>query len=138
MLLFQLPALPERALRADDFGLVEFLWGIWSPSWDYPDERIESVKDTFRQGDTVEHALAYYRHLPETMGGDERSGGPDRLRTPALVVGGAEDGCIGPALFEHAGDALAEGRVVVVQDAGHFMHQERPDVVCEEILGFVA
>jgi pimeloyl-ACP methyl ester carboxylesterase len=143
MVFFQLPALPEWALRADDFGLVEFLWGTWSPTWDYPEARIESVKDTFRQGDTVEHALAYYRALRQTMGGDDSDdedagSGGDGIRTPTLVIGGTQDGCIGPELFEHAGEPLAEGRVVRVEDAGHFMHQERPDVVCEEILAFVA
>lgn len=137
MLFFQLPALPEWTLRADDYGLVEFLWGTWSPTWDYPTERIESVKDTFRQDDTVEHALAYYRQLRETMAGGEGDGG-GRIQTPTLVVAGEQDGCIGPELFENAGDAFAgRSRVVTVGGAGHFMHQERPDAVCEEITEFV-
>lgn len=136
MLFFQLPVLPEFALRAEDFGLVEFLWGTWSPTWDYPDERIESVKDTFRQDDTVENALAYYRHLRDSMGGDEGTRGG--FEVPVLVVGGARDGCIGPALFREVEDDFADqGRVVIVDDAGHFVHQERPVVVCEEILSFV-
>ncbi|MFB6172130.1 MAG: alpha/beta fold hydrolase [Haloarculaceae archaeon] len=137
MLFFQLPALPEWALCADDFGLVEFLWGTWSPTWDYPDERIASVKDTFRQGDTVEHALAYYRHLRDSLADDDGAA-PSGFDVPVLVAGGAEDGCIGPALFRDVEPGFATpGRVVVVDDAGHFLHQERPDVVCEEILSFV-
>jgi pimeloyl-ACP methyl ester carboxylesterase len=143
MVFFQLPALPEWTLRADDFGLIEFLWGTWSPGWDYPRERIESVKDTFRQGDTVEHALAYYRALRESMGNgggadEEPDAGPGRIRTPTLLVAGKRDGCIGSELFETADEAFAgRNRVVAVPDAGHFMHQERPDAVCEEILEFV-
>ena len=138
MLFFQLPALPEWALQADDFGLVEFLWGTWSPGWDYPDERIESVKDTFRQNDTVVHALAYYRALRKSMGGEDGPSSGRGFDVPVLVVGGERDGCVGAALFEEIDDDFAEqGRVVVVDDAGHFMHQERPDVVCEEILAFL-
>lgn len=138
MAFFQLPALPEWALRADDFALVEFLWGTWSPSWDYPDDRLEAVKDTLRTGDTVEHALAYYRQLRDAVAaaGDA---GPPRIETPTLVLAGANDGCIGPALFESADDALAgRSRVAVVRGAGHFLHQERPEVVTGEISSFVA
>lgn len=135
MLFFQLPALPEWALRANDFALVEFLWGTWSPNWDYPDERIESVTDTLREDNTVENALAYYRHLRDSMGEGADRGG---FEVPMLVLGGAQDGCIGPALFRDADDAFADrGRVAVVDGAGHFLHQERPDVVCEEILAFL-
>lgn len=137
MLFFQLPAVPEWALRADDFALVEFLWGTWSPTWAYPDDRIEAVRETLRTDDTVSHALAYYRQLRDLVAADD--GGADtEIRTPTLVLAGANDGCIGRALFEDADEALAgRSRVAVVRDAGHFLHQERPDVVHEEIRSFV-
>jgi pimeloyl-ACP methyl ester carboxylesterase len=53
------------------------------------------------------------------------------------VICGENDGCIGPELFEHADEVIEECRVVRVRDAGHFMHQERPDVVGSEVVGFV-
>jgi pimeloyl-ACP methyl ester carboxylesterase len=170
---FQLPGLPERVLRARNFALVDLLWRTWSPSWDYPEERVATVKETFARPGTVEAALAYYRQfgrqvaehvLDDTLeerlpdppapwsdedgspgtgsasdgdagGGDDGSGG---IGVPALVVAGAEDGCIGPELFEGADDAFAgRCRCIEVQGAGHFVHQERPDVVADEILQFV-
>lgn len=143
MWFFQLPGVPERALRWRDFALVDFLWGLWSPDWDYPEARIRDVKETFRAEGTVEAALQYYRDavtlsIPELL-----ADGPPSLedvppiRTPTLVICGENDGCIGPALFEHADEVIEECRVVRVRDAGHFLHQERPDVVTEEILEWV-
>ena len=147
MWFFRLPDVPERALRWRDFALVEFLWGLWSPGWDCPDERIESVKETFRTGDTADHALEYYR---DTVGAQLSSLAGDLLRldppsiddvpsvrTPTLVIAGEDDGCIGPELFEHAGDVIDDTRVVRIQNAGHFMHRECPEVVGEEVVEYV-
>lgn len=144
MWFFRLLDVPERALRWRDFALVEFLWGLWSPGWNYPDEWIEPVKETFRTGDTADRALEYHR---DTVGAQLSSLAGDLLRldppsiddvpsvrTPTLVIAGEDDGCIGPELFEHAGDVVDDARVVRIQNAGHFVHRERPEVVGEEIV----
>jgi pimeloyl-ACP methyl ester carboxylesterase len=143
MWFFQVPGAPERALRWGDFELVEFLWGLWSPGWDYSRSRIESVKATFARGDTVGHALAYYRQI---VGGGLKemvTGGPPSpdegptIEVPALLITGGRDGCIGTALFDEADRAFdAPCRVLRVKDAGHFMHQERPSLVGDEIRRF--
>ena len=147
MWLFQLPDVPERALRWREFALVEFLWGLWSPGWDHPDERIEAVKETFRTDDTADHAVRYYRdtvrpQVSSLVGSLLRRDPPSvedvaPVRTPTLVVAGERDGCIGPEMFEHADEIIEECRVVRVRDAGHFMHQERPDVVGRELVSFL-
>jgi len=143
--LFQLPFAPESYLRRRDFALIEVLWNLWSPGWDYPDERIEAVKETFRTDETVANALAYYRQFVRPMALDLlRSGPPDAddappIETDTLVLAGADDGCIGPDMFETASRVFtADCRVAKIRDAGHFMHQERPDVVGEEIAAFLA
>jgi pimeloyl-ACP methyl ester carboxylesterase len=138
---FQFPGVAERAHRAREFALVDLLWSTWSPTWDYPRERVDEVKETLGTGDTVEHALAYYREMVNA--GVDRvaaaGGPPDRTRfeTPTLVLAGAEDGCIGDELFDRAGEAFETARVVKVRDAGHFLHWDRPEVVADELLGFL-
>lgn len=135
---FQLPELPEHALRAEDFALIEALWGVWGPGT-YPNDHIEEVKETFRTPGTVEAALAYYRQfagqLVQTM---PFGNGGGRIETPGLVIAGEDDGCIGVELFTDADDAFdAPCRTIAVRDAGHFVHREQPDTVTEEILSFV-
>jgi pimeloyl-ACP methyl ester carboxylesterase len=143
--LFQAPDVAERAVRWQDFALLELLWGLWSPSWDYPGERIESVKATFSEGETVENALAYYRQFVGpaarrvvSSGRLPSFDGRRRIEVPTLVLAGEEDGAIGPGLFDRADEAFdARCRVVRVNGAGHFLHQERPDVVGEEVVSFL-
>ena len=142
--LFQAPDVAERAVRWQDFALLEFLWGLWSPSWDYPGERIESVKATFSEGETVENALAYYRQFVgpavRRVVSSGRLPSADRRRrieVPTLILAGNEDGAVGSDLFERADEAFdARCRVVRVDGAGHFLHQERPEVVGEEVVSF--
>ena len=138
MTFFQIPGLAEETLRRDDFALVERLWDMWSPAWDYSDERIEEVKETFRADDTVEAALLYYRALFE----DALAVPADNMRVqgieaPTLLVGGRNDGCITPRAFEDCEDCY-EGRfeLKMVGGAGHFMHAEKPDEVADAVLEF--
>jgi pimeloyl-ACP methyl ester carboxylesterase len=146
MWLFQMEGMAERALRWQDFALVEFLWGVWSPSWDYPGERIESVKTTLSEGETVENALEYYRQFVGpavrrvlTSGRLPSVDRRRRIEVPTLVLAGTEDGAIGADLFERADEAFdAPCRVVRVGGAGHFLHQERPEVVGEEVRSFLS
>ncbi|MFC7227822.1 alpha/beta fold hydrolase [Salinirubellus salinus] len=146
MWFFQLPDVPERALRWNDYALVEFLWGVWSPTWQHPPERFEAVRETFDTDETLENALEYYRQI---SGGLFERAVTDRtpavddephIEVPTLVLHGDEDSCMAPALFEDIGGVFAAGtphRVVRVAGAGHFLHQERPDVVGEEVVEFL-
>jgi pimeloyl-ACP methyl ester carboxylesterase len=143
--LFQIPGLAERAVRWREFALLEFLWATWSPSWDYPAERIESVKSTFSEGETVENAVEYYRQIVGPAVRRILASGEvpavDRephIEVPTLVLAGTEDGGIGPALFERVDEVFdARCRVVRVPGTGHFLHQERPEAVGEEVVSFL-
>ncbi len=142
MWLFQLPDVPERAFRWRNFAFIDFLWGLWSPEWDYPDARINDVKETFRAEGTLENALQYYRDnvkLPVPVVGEEAPSLEDvpTVRTPMLALYGARDGCISPELFDGSEDVIEQCRLVRVPGAGHFLHQERPDVVGEEIATYL-
>ena len=138
MAFFQLPELPERALRAEEFALIEAIWRLWGPG-EYSPERVESVKETFRAPGTVEATLAYYRQFARQLVQNPPFGGSGGgIEVPGLVIAGERDGCIGVSLFTDADDDFdADCRVIAVRGAGHFVHRERPDVVAEEILAFV-
>jgi pimeloyl-ACP methyl ester carboxylesterase len=139
MSLFQIPGLAEETLRRDDFALIKRLWSLWSPGWDYPEERIESVKETFRTGQTVEAALQYYRSFfQEVLARPAEDIAVSDIAVPTLLLAGRSDGCIGAGMFEHSHECYtARHRTELVGGAGHFLHAEKPDRVGDLILDFV-
>jgi pimeloyl-ACP methyl ester carboxylesterase len=60
------------------------------------------------------------------------------ITMPTLVLHGARDGCMGGDLLDGMEALFPAGlRKVVVPDAGHFLHQERPDEVNRAVLEFL-
>jgi pimeloyl-ACP methyl ester carboxylesterase len=138
MAFFQIPGLAEDTLRRDDFALIERLWRLWSPGWDYSEERLTAVKDTFRTGQTVEASLLYYRAFFEDFvslpPGELAISGID---VPTLLLGGRNDGCIAASMFDESAACYgARHRTEILGNAGHFLHAERPDEVAELVLAF--
>jgi len=144
MFYFQLPLIPQWNIRKNDFALIDWFYENWSPDLKNRSTYSEPVKDMFQDSGRLEAALGYYRALFRGAFTD-----PSRFRkslnlsfgrpsAPALVLAGENDGCIDPSVFEGtemAFDGPAE--FMVVPDAGHFMHVERPEYLGEKISPFL-
>lgn len=121
---FQTP-FAEMVLGADDLAFLDRLWADWSPGYD-AGEDLSHVKDALRAPEHLAAALATYRAMFQPDSGTR----PDwPLPQPWLYLHGRHDGCIGVE--------LAPPGAVVVEDAGHFCHVERPDVVNAAVLEFL-
>jgi pimeloyl-ACP methyl ester carboxylesterase len=144
MFFFQTP-FADMALPFDDYRFIARLWADWSPGWQAPDDEMAALKDTFRQAGVTAAALAYYR---ETLNPTNQrpalaelqarvSTAPIPVRT--LYFHGARDGCVGVELLAGMEQLFPQGLdTVIVPDAGHFVHQERPDLVNARLLEFLA
>jgi pimeloyl-ACP methyl ester carboxylesterase len=138
---FNLPWLPERWLRADDFANVAGLYRRWSPGWDR-DHELGPVKECFARPGTVEGALGYYRAFVRGGLGQQ---GRDALRlvrhrckVPTLLVGGAQDSALGSDEFAASARLHdAPCRVEVLEGGGHFIHLEQPDAFVALICDFL-
>jgi pimeloyl-ACP methyl ester carboxylesterase len=119
-------------MRRNDFRYVDTLIHRWAPNWIGParDACSLEVKDAFRDDRVLDGALSYYR--------DSSPGGADRLRQPALVVGGTTD-IISPKTFERSPECFTGPCDVVIADgAGHWPHREAADLFHERLLAFLA
>lgn len=136
--LFQLRGVAERLLAGHDFALVERLWRSWSPGWSPPPEELQQVKDALRSHANRRAVLDYYRALPSSALGDRGRLLFRRTRVPALHVHGVDDGCVGIELVRDLERGYERGvRVVRIEGAGHFVHQERPDIFNRETVRFL-
>lgn len=118
----------------------------WSPGYE-PGEHLALVKQCLAQPANLAAALGYYR----AAGGSGSAPGTAaryaaqqqavgrQAPQPTLYLHGARDGCIGVGLARGAERLLApSSRMVVIGDAGHFLHLERPDEVNDQILSWVS
>jgi pimeloyl-ACP methyl ester carboxylesterase len=139
----QLPVLPERQLARDGAWGVRRMLESWSsPGW--PDHQTAQVYATAMQIPSVAHsALEYHRWLvrssirPDGFRYAWRMRAP--IQVPTLHLHGALDTCVLLKTARGAG-RYVDGpyRWHVIEGAGHFPHEERPDAFDTELRGWLA
>ena len=144
MFFFQLRGLADATVEARDWALIEKLWRDWSPGWAVPAEELRAVKRTLAQPGVKKAALGYYRAAFALW-----SEGARRTRelmetpipVPTLALTGALDGCMDTRVYDllmSEADFPAGLKIVRVEKAGHFLHQERPEEVNRALLDWLA
>jgi pimeloyl-ACP methyl ester carboxylesterase len=145
MLFFQLPALPEHAIRRSDWALLRRLWKSWSPGLDLPAETWASLRRTFQAPGVRQAMLSYYRQnvSPAVLLGLASSPINSLREVPVrtLAITGADDGCMDTRLYDYTmldRDFPAGLHVERVHGAGHWAHRERPDEVNRLVLDWIS
>ncbi|RIK09151.1 MAG: alpha/beta hydrolase [Acidobacteria bacterium] len=136
MFFFQMPGLAESVVSADNFAFLERLMLDWSPNLIQNEGRaeIERRKLVLSAPGALSSALGYYRAM---FGESQVAVGP--VRVQALVIFGAEDGCIAPTICDGMEALFPAGySFEVIEGAGHFVPSESPDAVNSLISGFLA
>jgi len=140
VLFFQLPWLPERRMAANAAEVVgRALVGGSHRREAWTREEVDAYRAAFARPGRAKAAIDWYR------AGFRRSVRPRRGRAratvaaPTLVLWGAEDRFLGRELVapERLRDAFSEGNVpsvVLIEDAGHFVQNEAPERVNDELL----
>jgi len=137
---FQLPGLPERAIPADDFAFIDYLWNDWSPGHD-DGVHIARIKAMLARPGAVESTLDYYRAALNPARQDPalvdlRARLDDPIKVPTLALCGANDVRAEP-MSAQADLFTGDYRFDVVPDCGHFLHRERPDEINRRILDWL-
>jgi pimeloyl-ACP methyl ester carboxylesterase len=139
-LLFQVRGISELAFARDPDRIIDKLWRDWSPGWTPEPGELDAVKATFALPGVPRAAMQYYRGLlssPSRRAWESWKLLSAKTPVPTLSITGALDGCVDTRLHDFGNwqnDYLAPSRVLRVERAGHFVHQERPDVVNPAIL----
>lgn len=140
---FQLPRLPERALSAGNFRVLDRLWQRWWNGYEKDLDFRSRLLATFAERDTLSAALGVYRSLFNPWRRDARYrhyerallAAPDQ---PTLYMHGADDDVIGTDYARRTRRVLGRGsQVAIAADTGHFLHLQRPDAVNGAIVDFL-
>lgn len=131
--LFQLPWLPEAALRASGFALLRRAMRSTSVPGTFSESDLDRHVQAWSRPGSLTAMLDYYRalRLPRT------SLSAVRLETPTLVLWGARDTFLDPAVGEDPLVQCTDGRLVVLPGATHWMQHEQPELVSAELVTFL-
>jgi pimeloyl-ACP methyl ester carboxylesterase len=129
---FQLPVLPELALRAGDFALLRAALESNSRPGTFSEEEIAVYRSAWAMPGALTTMLNWYRALGLARRREAR-----RIRVPTLVVWGDRDFALQAGLAEASAAACDDAEVVHVADAGHWIQHEEPDRVTTLLLAFL-
>jgi pimeloyl-ACP methyl ester carboxylesterase len=139
VMLFQLPWLPERLVRRDNFEFIDQLYRDWSPNWDEAEFALQPVKQALSARGGLSAALAYYRALVRGSNKSDREIMGRQVSVPSLWIAGEVDGSVGLDQFEGLEAAFTDRfELLIVDKAGHFVHREAPDLVHNSLVAFLA
>lgn len=136
--LFQLPGLPELLINARKGKFLNWLWCIWSPNFN-DEKHVKHITDSMLQGSSVKDTLAYYRAAlqvkfrePALVNVWNRLNDP--IIVPTKVLCGKQD--MRKEMLPRQTDKFtsdANYNFQLVDNAGHFLHREQPEVVNKAI-----
>ena len=130
---FQLPWLPEAALRAFGFTGLRTAMRRSAREGTFEPGALDRYAAAWSQPGSLTAMLNYYRALRLRRPGWS----PARNPRPTLVLWGEHDDFLEQHVARESLGRCADGRLVVIEDAGHWPHLEQPDLVTAEILRFL-
>lgn len=142
MFLFQPPLLPELAMRAGDYRMIEKALRGWAIDKSaFSDHDIRMFKEAAAKPGALTGGINYYRAALRQFLRNPRGSGGDgaRVRCPTLVIWGEDDAALGKELTYDLG-AEVDGHLEVkyIPSCSHWVQQERPELVNAYMLEFLS
>jgi len=143
MLFFQIPRLPERWLiRRDGRNLRRLFRASTGATQSPPPDMVDVARRGMLEPGAATAAIAYYRaafrevFLPWRFRRYAAKFGP--IEVPVTVLWGEKDTALGIRLLDGTEQYASQLEVRRIADAGHFVHQERPQEVNRVLLETLA
>jgi pimeloyl-ACP methyl ester carboxylesterase len=144
---FQMQAVAEEIISANDFAFIDRIWEDWSPGYDATED-LPHVKECLRDPAHFQTALGYYwgQFDPSRMGSatwaeEQEAAWGHPITQPVLYLHGTQDGCHGlnAEQVKEVPLHLGEGsESELIEGVGHFMLVEKPEEINGRILRFLS
>lgn len=146
---FLLPRLPERVLARDDYAFLDRLFRDDPVDPEaFSETDIRRYKRALSRPGALTAAVNYYRALiPQysrrllvealPVVDTELPRTTARIETPTMVVWGAQDSTVVPAMADGLEAWIPDVEVHRVADASHWVQEDRPDAVTARLLEFL-
>ena len=134
MLFFQLPWLPERLARLRNWLAPAQAMRLSSRPGTFTDSDLDNYRRAWSQPKAYSSMLNWYR---AAMRNPSASPANPRITVPTLLIWGAQDRFLGRELAQPSIDLCNDGRLVLFNEATHWVQHEEADRVNELIDTFL-
>lgn len=136
---FQIPWLPEAVLSAGHGYLIGKIFDRMAIRREHtPSEIVELYRRQACEPGALTAMLNYYRAALRGGGGlRQRKLGYPKIDVPTLVIWGLQDQALGARNLDGLSEFVQDPTVVTMADAGHFVHEDKPEQVTREILAWL-
>ncbi|HKI01233.1 MAG TPA: alpha/beta hydrolase [Thermoanaerobaculia bacterium] len=130
---FQLPGLPERLFRRNDFAYAAKSLQATSRPGTFTAADLEVYREAWRQPGAVRSMIHWYRAALRSR--PERPA-TSRVRVPTLLLWGRKDRFLGQEMARPSIGLCDDGRLELCDDASHWLQHEEPERVNRRLIEF--
>jgi epoxide hydrolase 4 len=133
-LFFQLPGLPEAVLRNNDWQLLVEAMVKSSQPGAFSEEDFEQYRQAWWKKGAMTAMLNWYRaafRFPDLPANPI-------LNVPALILWGMQDFALHSQLARDSLEYCPLGRLVLLENATHWLQHEQPERINQELLAFLS
>lgn len=129
--------LPEALIAGREAIYYGWFWQHYGhvPGAIGPDDTREFLR-TYTQPGTARTGLAYYRAIDRDVRDNTATRERFKLPMPVLALGGGKAFGRGPETLESLERVAVDVRGGVVEDCGHWMAEEKPELIAQALLDF--
>lgn len=137
---FQIPWLPEAALSAGHGYMIGKIFRHMAIHRKHiPDDLVQLYRRQACEPGALTAMVNYYRAALRGGGAmRERTMGYPTVSVPTLVIWGVQDHALVRQNLDGLSNFVTDLTVVKVADAGHFVHEDKPEQVTREMLTWLA
>ena len=126
MFFFQLPWLPEWFARRKNWRQSTRALTETSLPGTFSEEDLDAYRKAWSQPQAYKSMLNWYRAAFRRAPSNPRS---SQITVPTLIIWGKKDVFLGSAMAEESLALCSEGRLVMIDEATHWLHHEMPEKI---------
>jgi pimeloyl-ACP methyl ester carboxylesterase len=133
MFFFQIPGLPELAIRSFDYAALKQFFRGWAIRKDaFSDEDIEQLVKAASQPGALTGGINYYRAMMRNLGKSSDLTGFPKINRPTLLIWAENDRALGKELTYGMEPYFSDGLTIkYISNCSHWVQQEQPLLVNE-------
>lgn len=133
------PELPEALITGRERIYIGwFLRNFTAEQGAIPEDVIDEFARTYSEPGAMRAGLAYYRAIPQDISDNEAAIAEGKLAMPVLALGGGESFGRRELTLQSMQRVAEDVRGGVIEGAGHFLPEEKPDEIAARLLAFFA